>query len=207
MAKQKTRFPFILLGLVVFGYILSAINPYNRLAWLGQSTPAVLYVLLLVFLYPHFRFTNFAYLMVFLHVLLLLYGAHYTYSNNPIFRGLAKQFSWERNYFDRVGHFAQGFVPAFLFKEFYLRGHYVKRGKVLTMIIILSCLALSAAYEIGEFALVQIMNLSVDEVMGTQGDIFDSYWDMIWALIGSSVAVFGFGRLHDRYIFRDEEWS
>src|SRR5690625_5807941 len=84
MAKQKTRFPFILLGLVVFGYILSAINPYNRLAWLGQSTPAVLYVLLLVFLYPRFRFTNFAYLMVFLHVLLLLYGAHYTYSNNPI---------------------------------------------------------------------------------------------------------------------------
>ena len=75
------------------------------------------------------------------------------------------------------------------------------------MIIILSCLALSAAYEIGEFALVQIMNLSVDEVMGTQGDIFDSYWDMIWALIGSSVAIFGFGRLHDRYIFRDEEWS
>ena len=93
MAKQKTRFPFILLGLVVFGYILSAINPYNRLAWLGQSTPAVLYVLLLVFLYPRFRFTNFAYLMVFLHVFLLLYGAHYTYSNNPIFRGLAEQFS------------------------------------------------------------------------------------------------------------------
>lgn len=75
------------------------------------------------------------------------------------------------------------------------------------MIIILSCLALSAAYENGEFALVQIMNLFVDEVMGTQGDISDSYWDMIWALIGASVAVFGFGRLHDRYIFRDKEWS
>lgn len=206
MKKQKTRLPFILLGLVIFAYILSVINPYNRLAWIGQSTPAVLYVLLLVFLYPYFRFTNFAYLMVFLHVLLLLYGAHYTYSHNPFFSNLAELFSWERNYFDRVGHFAQGFVPAFLFKEFYLRGNYVKRGKVLTMIIILSCLALSAAYEIGEFALVQIMNLSVDEVMGTQGDIFDSYWDMIWALIGSSVAVFGFGRLHDRYIFRDEEW-
>ena len=145
--------------------------------------------------------------MVFLHIFLLLYGAHYTYSNNPIFRDLVEQFSWERNYFDRVGHFPQGFVPAFLFKEFYLRGHYVKRGKVLTMIIILSCLALSATYEIGEFVLVQIMNLSVDEVMGTQGDIFDSYWDMIWALIGANVAIFGFGRLHDRYIFRDEEWS
>lgn len=205
MKKKKIRLPFILLALSILAYILSSINPYNRLAWFGQSAPAVLYVLLLVFLYPHFQFTNFTYMMVFLHVLLLLYGAHYTYSNNPIFTCLAEQFNWERNYFDRVGHFFQGFVPAFLFKEFYLRGHYVKRGRVLIMIILLSCLGLSAAYEIGEFAIVKIMNFSVEEVMGTQGDVFDSYWDMIWALIGSSLSVFGFGRFHDRYISRVEE--
>lgn len=204
MSKQETRIHFILLLLVIIAYILSAINPYNRLAWFGQSTPSVLYVLLLVAMYPRFRFTNFAYVLVFFHILLLLYGAHYTYTNNPFFTQLAEQFGWQRNYFDRMGHFAQGFVPAFLFKEFYLIGGYVRKGKVLTLVVILSCLALSAAYELGEFALVQLLNVPIDDVMGTQGDIFDSHWDMLWALIGSLVSTFIFGKLHNKFINRQK---
>ncbi len=197
--KQKTnKFHLLLLVAVVVAYLFSAIQPYDTFAWLGQSTPAVLYVFLLVVLYPRFRFTTFAYILVFFHVLLLLYGAHFTYSNNPLFNDLADLFSWQRNYYDRVGHFAQGFVPAFLFREFYLLGGYVKKGKVLALIVILSCLGLSAAYELGEFALIKLLDVPMDAVMGTQGDGFDSYWDMLWALIGSLAALAVFGNLHLR---------
>lgn len=207
MGESRKKVHLILLGLVAIAYIFSAINPYDRLAWLGQSTPAVLYILLLIVIYSRFRFTNFAYVMVFLHVLLLLYGAHYTYSDNPLFNNLAEQFDWQRNYFDRVGHFMQGFVPAFLFKEFYLLGGYVKKGKILLLIVILSCLGLSAAYELGEFALVKILNVPIDTVMGTQGDPFDSHWDMLWALIGAGLAIFAFGPLHDQNIQRHKKLS
>ena len=203
--KKAEPLPIILLVLFVIAYIISAIRPLDRLAWIGQMTPAVLLVLLLVVTYRKFRFSTFVYVMAFLHALLLLYGAHYTYSQNPLFNQLKEQFGWERNYFDRVGHFAQGFVPAFLAKEFLLRGGYVKKGKLLMLIVILSCLGFSAAYELSEFAVVKIMDVPADTVMGTQGDAFNSLWDMIWALIGASLAVFVFGPFHDSQI--EQMWD
>ncbi|WP_319469608.1 DUF2238 domain-containing protein [uncultured Trichococcus sp.] len=195
--KKAEPLHIILLVLFVIAYIFSAIQPLDRLAWTGQMTPAILLVALLVGTYRKFRFSTFVYVMAFLHALLLLYGAHYTYSQNPLFNQLKEQFAWERNYFDRVGHFAQGFVPAFMAKEFLLRGGYVKKGKLLMLIVILSCLGFSAAYELSEFAIVKIMDVPPDDVMGTQGDAFDSLWDMIWALIGASLAVFVFGHFHN----------
>lgn len=203
--KKAEPLPIILLVLFVIAYIISAIRPLDRLAWIGQMTPAVLLVLLLVVTYRKFRFSTFVYVMAFLHALLLLYGAHYTYSQNPLFNQWKEQFGWERNYLDRVGYFAQGFVPAFLAKEFLLRGGYVKKGKLLMLIVILSCLGFSAAYELSEFAVVKIMDVPADTVMGTQGDAFDSLWDMIWALIGASLAVFVFGPFHDSQI--EQMWD
>lgn len=195
--KKAEPLHVILLVLFIIAYIISAIRPLDRLAWMGQMTPALLLVFLLVVTYRKFRFSNFVYVMAFLHALLLLYGAHYTYSQNPLFNQLKEQFDWERNHFDRVGHFAQGFVPAFMAKEFLLRGGYVKKGKMLLLIVILSCLGFSAGYELSEFAIVKIMDVPADTVMGTQGDAFDSLWDMIWALIGASLAVLVFGSFHD----------
>lgn len=202
--EQPKTFHLILLVLVTVAYILLAIQPYNRVAWLGQSTPGLLLLLSLIATYRRFRFSTFAYIMVFLYLLLLFYGAHYTYSRNPLFASLQVQFGWERNYFDRVGHFAQGFVPAFLLKEFFIRGGYVKRGKILLLIVILSCLGLSAAYELGEFALVKILAVPVDQVMGTQGDFFDSHWDMLWALIGAVSAIGIMGKYHDKQLAQME---
>ena len=195
--KKAEPLHIILLVLFVIAYTISAIRPLDRLAWIGQMTPALLLVFLLVVTYRKFRFSTFVYVMAFLHALLLVYGAHVTYSQNPLFNQWKEQFDWERNYFDRVGHFAQGFVPAFLAKEFLLRGGYVKKGKMLLLIVILSCLGFSAAYELSEFAIVKIMDVPADAVMGTQGDAFDSLWDMIWALIGASLALFVFGPFHD----------
>lgn len=195
--KKAEPLHIILLLLFIIAYIFSAIRPLDRLAWMGQMTPALLLVFLLVVTYRKFRFSTFVYVMAFLHALLLVYGAHFTYSHNPLFNQWKEQFAWERNYFDRVGHFAQGFVPAFLAKEFLLRGGYVRKGKLLTLIVILGCLGFSAAYELSEFALVKIMGVPAEAVMGMQGDAFDSLWDMIWALIGAILAVFGFGSFHD----------
>lgn len=195
--KKTECLHITLLVLFVVAYLFSAIRPLDRLAWTGQMTPALLLVSLLVVTYRKFRFSTFVYVMAFLHALLLLYGAHFTYSQNPLFNLLKDQFGWERNYFDRVGHFAQGFVPAFLAKEFLLRGGYVKKGKMLLLIVILSCLGFSAAYELSEFALVNMLDVPAEAVMGMQGDAFDSIWDMIWALIGASLAVFVFGPFHD----------
>lgn len=201
--KKKPRsLHLMLLLLTVIAYTLSAINPFNRLAWLGQATPGILLVLLLAATYRRFRFTTFVYVLVLLHMLLVFYGAHYTYSRNPLFHYLQEQFDWQRNYFDRVGHFAQGFVPAFLLKEFLVQSQHVKRGKFLLVLVILSCLGLSAAYELGEFALVKILDIPADQVMGTQGDFFDSQWDMLWALIGAAVATVVFGPLHDKQLER-----
>lgn len=208
MAEQNRitgRIHRLLLLLTSAAFLVSAIAPYNRLAWAGQMMPALLLVALLIILYPRFRFTTLVYLLVFLHVLLLLWGAHYTYSRNPLFGFLQEQFGWQRNYFDRLGHFAQGFVPAFLFKEYFLRGGYVKKGRMLSLIVILCCLGVSGAYELSEFALVKLLAVPADWVMGTQGDFFDSHWDMLWALIGASGATFLFGPCHDRQMAKLEK--
>lgn len=139
MTHEDRKVHRILLGILIVVYILSGINPHDTRAWIGQTAPAVFYVLLLIGLYPRFRFTRFAYFMAFLHVLFLLYAAHSTYSHNPLFNYLAGVFGWQRNYLDRLGHFAQGFIPAFLFKELYFLGGYVKKGRILSLIVILSC--------------------------------------------------------------------
>lgn len=205
MTHEDRKVHRILLGILIVVYILSGINPHDTRAWIGQTAPAVFYVLLLIGLYPRFRFTRFAYSMAFLHVLFLLYAAHSTYSHNPLFNYLAGVFGWQRNYLDRLGHFAQGFIPAFLFKELYFLGGYVKKGRILSLIVILSCLGLSAAYELAEFATVKLLDVPVDTIMGTQGDIFDTYWDMLWALNGAGIATLLIGPWHDKYMLRKKQ--
>lgn len=205
MVQKDTMLHFILLGLAIIAFIISGIEPVSRFAWLGQVAAGSLLVGALVILYPRFRFTSFAYVMAFLHVLLLVYAAHYTYSQTPLFNDLKEIFGWQRNHFDRVGHFAQGFFPAFLFKEVYYRGGFVRKGKMLRFIVILSCLGFSAFYELAEFAMVKILNVPADDIMGTQGDFFDSHWDMLWALIGAILSTLIFGPFHDRQISRLEE--
>ncbi|UJF16600.1 DUF2238 domain-containing protein [Jeotgalibaca sp. MA1X17-3] len=202
---QPNKLQISLLCLSILSLILSAIQPLSPFAWIGQAISAVLLVGVLVVTYQKFQFSNFAYIMVFLHVLILLYGAHYTYAQNPLFNYLREVFGWQRNYYDRVGHFVQGFVPAFLLKELYLKGGYVKKGGMFFFIVIISCLGLSAGYEISEFLIIKILNVPAESVMGMQGDFFDSHWDMLWALIGAMTSIFIFGRFHDKQM--EKKWG
>ncbi len=198
--KNPAVIHLALLLCFVIALIWSLIRPYNLLFWLMQALAALLIVLTLSVTYRKFRFTTFVYVMVLLHVIILLIGARYTYSRNPFFNMLMTRFSLERNYYDRVGHFAQGFVPAFIIKEYLLRSKTVKKGKMLSLIVLMVCLGISALYELLELLAAFILGLPAEVVMGFQGDLWDSHWDMLMALIGASAALLVFAPMHDRYI-------
>lgn len=198
--KNSIAIHFSLFIIFIAVLTWSAIYPSNGLFWLMQALPAILIVSALILTYKKFTFSTFVYIFVLIHTIILLIGAHYTYSRNPLFDLLMDKFSLSRNYFDRVGHFAQGFVPAFAIKEYLLRAGHVKKGGILSFIVISICLAISALYELLELAASFILRLPGEVVMGFQGDKWDSQWDMLMALIGAIIAVLIFGPLHDKYI-------
>lgn len=199
IAGSKTLHKVLLLAFLIV-FIWSVIQPYDLLFWFMQALAAMLMVSVLVLTYRKFTFSTFVYAMVLFHVTVLLVGAHYTYSRNPLFDFLMKEFDLSRNYFDRVGHFAQGFVPAFIAKEFLWRAGYVKKGGMLSFLVIGLCLGFSAFYELLEFATSLISGVPAEIVMGFQGDVWDSLWDMFMALCGASIAVIPLGPWHDRHI-------
>lgn len=195
---RNDRHNLFLLALYLGVVIWSAWEPYGRLVWLMQSLAALLVVLVLVLNYMRFRFTTFIYAVVLVHMTVILIGAHYTYSRNPLFEIIKIQFDLSRNYYDRVGHFFQGFGPALMSREILIRGNYVRRGRMLSFIIVSMCLGMSAFYELLELGTSYVLGLPVEVVMGMQGSSWDSQWDMLMALIGSIAALLIFSRIHDR---------
>lgn len=192
-----------LLVLFLIALVVSVINPFHQIFWFGQALPAMLIVAGLVWGYRKFTFTTFVYVIVFLHMLILLVGAHYTYSENPFFNFLKDEWGLNRNYFDRVGHFAQGFSPALMTKEFLSRSEIVKKGPMLSFIVITMCLGYSAFYELLEFMVARLFGMPPEVIMGFQGDVWDSIWDMVMALIGALMAIYVFGRVHDGHIAKE----
>lgn len=203
LTKNHPKFNKIhltLLVLFIICFIWSGIEPFMRTPWILQSIPTILIVLGLILTYNRFQFSTFVYVMIFFHMLVLLLGAHYTYSENPLFNMLMERFDLKRNYFDRVGHFEQGFVPAFMIREIFIRLDYMKKNKALPWAVIGLCLGISALYELLEFAVSIIGNVPVEKIMANQGDPNDSYWDMIMALFGAILAVTIFKSLHNNAI-------
>lgn len=198
--KQPVTFHLFLLTVFLAVLIWSVIRPFNLVFWLMQALTAIAMVSVLVITYKRFTFSTFVYVMVLFHTIILLVGAHYTYSLNPLFDLLMDRFMLTRNYYDRVGHFAQGFVPALITKEYLTRVVHFKKGGLLSFIVISMCLGFSAFYELLELLSSFILGLPGEVVMGFQGDIWDSHWDMFMALLGASVAIFLFGSWHNKYI-------
>ncbi|XMB86039.1 DUF2238 domain-containing protein [Mycoplasmatota bacterium WC44] len=198
--KKEKKKHILLLVLSFFILVWSAIFPLDKFAWVMLTLPAVIYVLCLVFTYKKFQFTTLAYIMVFVHIAILLTGAKYTYNQNPLFLVLKEIFNSSRNHFDRVGHLAQGFAPVFLVKEFLLRKGYLKRSKFFYVIVFSFILAISASWELLEFLATIISNKPASYVLSNQGDIWDTQWDMVMALIGALSSLLIFGKLHDKKI-------
>ena len=192
--------------LVSFLLILlwSAIAPYDYFTWVLEVFPAVVGLVILAATYKRFRLTDMLYCLLWVHAIILVVGGHYTYAHVPLFDWLRDAFDLERNNYDKLGHFAQGFVPAMLTREILLRKGVVSRKRPgwLFFIVLSICMAISAWYELVEWWAALLTGEAADEFLGTQGYVWDTQSDMALALLGAAVALLLLARWHDRQLDR-----
>lgn len=189
-------------AVVVIVGIWSAIRPYEWLTWFLEASPIIVIFTMAVLTYKRFPFTPLSYWLFALGSALVLIGAHYTYARMPVFETFKEIFGWERNHYDRFGHFFQGVIPAIIFRELILRTSSLKRGLWLWVIIISLCTMKSVIYEFAEWWTVLALGENAHEFLSMQGDEWDAQKDMLWAFIGSIVALATLSRLHDRQLAR-----
>ncbi len=200
MDRTGRRENLVLLGLVAAALVASGIQPHDRATWVLEVLPVAIGVPLLVVLHSRFRFTPLAYRLVFLHALILMLGGHYTYARVPLGFWVQDLLDLSRNHYDRLGHLAQGFVPAVLAREVLLRRLPLRPGKWLFFLVSSVCLALSACYEFLEWWAALIGGEAAEAFLGTQGDVWDTQWDMFLALVGAVSAQLLLARTHDRQL-------
>jgi putative membrane protein len=191
---------FWLSGMVLAVMAWSAWRPHDWPTWFLEAAPVLLALPLLAAIYRRFPFTTLAYWMVALHAVILLVGAHYTYAEVPLFNGLRDAWGLGRNHYDRIGHIAQGFFPAILIREILLRRSPLVHGKWLLFIVTCIALAISAFYELIEWWVALAADDGAVSFLGTQGDPWDTQWDMCLALCGALAAQWLLGRAHDRQL-------
>lgn len=180
--------------------LLSGIRPYDRTTWILEIFPVLIAVPVLWFTYRRFPLTTLLYICIFLHAVVLMTGGAYSYARVPLGFQLADLLHLSRNPYDKIGHFFQGFVPALVAREILIRAGYVRGKKMLTFIVVCIVLAISATYELIEWAAAVILGQGADEFLGTQGDPWDTQSDMFLALIGAVTGLLFFSRLHDNQI-------
>ncbi|HWO03022.1 MAG TPA: DUF2238 domain-containing protein [Blastocatellia bacterium] len=180
----------------------SVIKPHDLFTWFLETAPAMIALVILASTYRRFRLSNLAYVLIWIHAIILLVGGHYTYAEVPLFNWIRDTFHLSRNHYDRVGHFAQGFVPAIIAREVLLKKSPLRRGKLLTFIVLSICLAISASYELIEFGVSMATGSAGDAFLGAQGDIWDTQKDMLLCLIGAVTALATLSSLHDRSLQR-----
>ena len=188
----------LLAGLVVLAW--SAVRPHDYFTWFLEVLPALAGGALLIGTYPPFRFTNLVYVLVFVHAVILMIGGHYTYAEMPLFNWLRDTFGLARNYYDRVGHMAQGFVPAMIAREVLLRTSPLRPGKWLFTIVVSICLAISASYELFEWGVAEATGQKAEAFLGTQGDPWDTQWDMFLCLCGAVLSLWMLSGVQDRQL-------
>lgn len=180
--------------------VLSGVNPYDRATWMLEVFPVVIALPALWLTYRRFPLTTLLYACIFAHACVLLLGGAYSYARVPLGYEIASVLDLERNPYDRIGHLFQGFVPALVTREILIRGNYVRGGKMLVFIVVCVVLAISASYELLEWASALALGQGADEFLGTQGDPWDTQEDMFCALIGAVTALLTLSRFHDRQV-------
>lgn len=194
------RLPLILLLLTLIVLLWSGINPTDRLTWIMEVMPVLIALPILLFSAQRFPLTPLLYSLIFLHAVLLLIGGHYTYSEVPAGFWVQDLFNLQRNHYDRLGHLAQGFVPAILAREILLRVTPLQPGKMLFYLVVSVCLAFSAFYEMIEWWAALLYGGSAEAFLATQGDVWDTQWDMFLALLGAIAAQLLLSGLHNRQL-------
>lgn len=180
----------------------SAVNPHDRFTWVLEVAPAIMGLLALALTYRRFRLTTLVYTLIWLHMAILVVGGHYTYAEVPAGRWVSDLLGMERNNYDKLGHFAQGFVPAVLSREILARLRVINGRGWLFFLVCCVCLAFSAVYELIEWAAAVMTGEAAEAFLGTQGYAWDTQSDMGLALIGAVLAQAFLNRLHDRQLAR-----
>ncbi len=194
----SSREPLVLLALTGLVLVVSGIRPFDRLTWWLEVAPVMIGVPILIATFSRSRLSPLLYRLLFLHALILMVGGHYSYARVPAGFWVQEWFDFSRNHYDRLGHLAQGFIPAILAREILLRWSPVPRGRWLFVLVVCICLAFSAFYELIEWWAALIGGASSESFLGTQGDVWDTQWDMFLALVGALTALFALARAHDR---------
>ncbi|MBN2468174.1 MAG: DUF2238 domain-containing protein [Deltaproteobacteria bacterium] len=195
---KKPNLPLIV-WLLVFCtvFIWSAINPHDYYTWILEVLPALIGLLILAITYKSFPLTGLAYWLILIHCIILVVGGHYTYAQVPLFNWIRDAFDMGRNHYDKVGHFAQGFVPAIIAREILVRKSPLTTGKWLFFIVVCICLAISAVYELIEWWVAVASGTAAEAFLGTQGYVWDTQSDMFLALLGALCSLLLLGRYHD----------
>lgn len=187
-------------GLVGGVFFWSYVGCHDRFTWFMEVFPVLLGTGMMLAVYDRWRFTRLVCWLLAIHAIVLMVGGHYTYAEVPLFNWIRDAWHLDRNYYDRVGHFLQGFVPAMIAREILIRRGVVQRGAWLNFIVICICLAFSACYELLEWQAAVWTGEKADSFLGTQGDPWDTQWDMALACVGAISALVALGRAHDKQI-------
>ncbi|MGV6826517.1 MAG: DUF2238 domain-containing protein [bacterium] len=202
MPSNNTSTSQVAAWLIIFGMVLtwSAINPFDRLTWWLEVLPALIGFAAILLTWNRFPLTTLTYWLILVHCVILMVGGHYTYAEVPLFDWLAEQLDWSRNNYDKVGHFAQGFIPAIVAREILLRRQVAKSVNWTHFFVICFVLAFSAFYELIEWWVALLSDEAAESFLGTQGYVWDTQSDMGWALFGGIAALVLLGKTHDRQL-------
>ncbi len=193
---------YIMLAVFFGTLIWSITNPKEGFTCFLEIIPAIIGILVLTFTFKKFRFTNFTYLLILVHCIILFVGGHYTYAEVPLFDYIREVFHQSRNNYDKVGHFAQGLVPAMIIRELFIRKKVISNKSFFNFIIVSICLSISAAYEWIEWWVSLATGDGGDAFLGTQGYVWDTQSDMLFATIGAIVGLILFSKIQDKQILK-----
>jgi len=191
-----------IIWLSVYAVVLiwSGINPKDYFTWFLEVLPALLGLVIIAATYSRFSLTPLAYILILIHCIILMVGGHYTYAEVPLFDWVRDSFDMERNNYDKIGHLAQGFIPAIIAREILLRKEVITHKSWLFFIVVCICLAISALYELIEWWAALLSGEAAEAFLGTQGYVWDTQSDMMLALVGSVLALLALSRIHDRQL-------
>ena len=196
--------PLLWGGIYLAALVWSGIEPKDFYTWLLEVLPALIGAGVLVATRRRFPLTPLVYILILIHSLILMQGGHYTYAEEPFFNWLKEVLGWSRNNYDKVGHFAQGFIPAMVTREILLRKGVVKGRGWLNFLVVSVCLAISAFYELLEWWVAALSGTAADAFLATQGYIWDTQADMGFALLGAILALLLLGKVHDHQLVHYE---
>ena len=181
-------------------FIWSAINPKDLFTWFLEVFPAMIAFVVLAITYKKFRLTPLVYTLILIHCIILMIGGHYTYAQVPAFDFIKEILDQERNDYDKLGHLAQGFIPAMIAREIIIRKNIISIEAWRNFFIVCFCLAFSAFYELIEWWVAIFINEAANDFLGTQGYIWDTQSDMAWALLGAIIALIFLRKYHDEQL-------